>query len=162
MFFFCSSSRRKEGTNRRASEQTHARTRARTHARAHARMHATNRPKIVPNRSRGPSGQPKAIRRALGALPGRSGRRSESSRDAPGAPRDAPGALLDVPERPKSAPGRPRVDSCERAFRTIARETLPERFPDDFRVRRGGRNTQSDCHGAYGLHVGAFFVRAPG
>ena len=156
-FFFGSSSRRKEQTNRRASEQTRARTRARTHARTHARTYAHK--KLTQNRPKsfwGHSGRPKAIRRASGALPGRSGRRSESSRDAPGAPRDAPGARPDAPERPKSAPGRHQIDFCERAFRTTARETLPERFPDDLWVRRGGRNTQSDRHGAYGLHVGRF------
>ena len=120
-----------------------------------------HRPQIIPNRSWGPSGRPKAIRKASGALPGRSGRRSESSRGAPGALRDAPGARPDAPERPKSAPGRHQIDFCERAFRTVARETLPERFPDDSWVRRGGRNTQSDRHGAYGLHVGRFSSERP-
>ena len=120
-----------------------------------------NRPEIDPNRSRGSSGRSGAIRGASGVLPGRSGRRSESSRDTPGAPRDAPGRPRDPPERPKSEPGRSRVDFWERSFRTVVRETLPERFSDDFRVPRGGRDTQSARHGAYGLHVGRFSPTHP-
>ena len=91
-----------------------------------------NRPKSDSTRSWGSSGRSGAIRGASGVLPGRSGRHSGRSRSSPGPPRDAPGGHRDFPERPKSAPGRPRGDFFERSFRTIVRETLPERFVDVF------------------------------
>ena len=106
-------------------------------------FYCTDRTSDVQNRSRGSSGRSGAIRGASGVLPGRSGRRSESSRDTPGAPRDAPGRPRDPPERPKSEPGRSRIDLWERSFRTVVRETLPERFSNVFGSLGGGPDVDS-------------------
>ena len=63
--------------------------------------------------------------------------------DTPGAPRDAPGRPRDPPERPKSEPGRSRIDLWERSFRTVVRETLPERFSNVFGSLGGGPDVDS-------------------
>ena len=116
-----------------------------------------NRPQIAPGGS--------------GAPPGRSG----ASRGVPGAPQETPGSRKSSqktpnwsqkraqiePDRSQRAPGRSRDAFAERSFRTVVRETLPERLSDDFRAPRGGRDTQSTRHGAVETHVGRFLSERP-
>jgi len=97
-FFFGSSSRRKEQTNRRASEQTRACTRARTHARTHVRTQKSNQKssQIAP-------GGPRGDQRRFGRLRGR-------SRGAPGGARRALGAPLERLGTPPERDRTPRND----------------------------------------------------
>ena len=101
-------------------------------------VHRTS--KIAPGGPRGDLGRFGGLRGCSRDAPG-GARRTLGT--PPGAPRDAPERPRDPPERSKSEPGKPRSDFLERSFRTVVRETLPERFLDLFRPLGGGLDVDS-------------------